>query len=183
MAQPILDTTDHRMDGLSADTYTGAIYSMMKKMKAVQMTGDFDIDFAKTMIEHHQGAIDLSKIELNTGKNEELRAIARKIIDVQSKEVTELKNSLQGYQASGMKHGEGELKQSMTAMEQKMKDLRTTADPDSDFAIIMTMHHHESIDMAKKELTNGMSEKLKQTAKKIVDSSSREIKEFEKFAK
>ncbi|WP_276133044.1 DUF305 domain-containing protein [Polluticoccus soli] len=180
---PTFDTTDHSTDGLSADTYEGAMYAMMKKMKAAQMTGDFDVDFAKLMIEHSQGAIKLSDIELNTGKNDELREVARKIVDGRPDEVSQLQNFVQTYQGSGKKHGAGELQRSMSDMEHRLEGLTTTAYPDKDFVLVMRMHNDGAIDMAKKELANGMSDTLKKMAQKIVDESIREIRELEKFKK
>jgi uncharacterized protein (DUF305 family) len=44
----------------------------MAKMENMQMTGDFDLDFANMLIEHHQGAIDMSKIEVEKGADEKM---------------------------------------------------------------------------------------------------------------
>ena len=52
-----------------ADNYHEAMKKMMEKMKAVQLTGNIDYDFALLMIEHHKGAIDMSKIELKDGRD------------------------------------------------------------------------------------------------------------------
>jgi len=72
-------------DGGSPSEQLHAI--MMRPMGDMKMTGDVDKDFAKLMIPHHQGAIDMAKIELEHGKNEELREMARNIIDSQAKEI------------------------------------------------------------------------------------------------
>ena len=39
------------------------------------------------MIAHHQGAIDMAKIELKYGKDPELKALARNIIKAQQPEI------------------------------------------------------------------------------------------------
>jgi uncharacterized protein (DUF305 family) len=50
---------------------TGLMSSMNSSMeKGVNMTGDFDVDFATMMIEHHQGALDMSEMEIAQGKDE-----------------------------------------------------------------------------------------------------------------
>ena len=46
-------------------------------MGDMKMSGDVDRDFAKLMIPHHQGAIDMAKIEIEHGENEELKTMAR----------------------------------------------------------------------------------------------------------
>ena len=43
--------------------------AMMAEMEAMEMTHDRDIDFATMMILHHQGAINVSNLELAEGSN------------------------------------------------------------------------------------------------------------------
>jgi len=64
-----------------------------KMMQAMMMepSGDPDKDFAMMMIPHHQGAIDMAKVELQYGKDQQLRAMAEKIIAAQEAEIAELK--------------------------------------------------------------------------------------------
>lgn len=63
-----------------------AMAAMMSGM-AAKPTGDVDKDFAMMMIPHHQGAIDMAKSLLKYGKNEELKALARDIVDKQADEI------------------------------------------------------------------------------------------------
>lgn len=44
-----------------------AIASMHTQMQNVKRTGNPDTDFAAMMIPHHQGAIEMAKIELQYG--------------------------------------------------------------------------------------------------------------------
>jgi uncharacterized protein (DUF305 family) len=63
---------------------------MDKGMKA-PMTGDADKDFVMMMIPHHQGAIDMAKVELQYGKDPMLRKLAQDIIAAQEKEIADMK--------------------------------------------------------------------------------------------
>ena len=45
----------------------------------VNLTGNSDIDFVRSMIPHHQGAIDMAKVELQYGKNAEIKKLAQNI--------------------------------------------------------------------------------------------------------
>ena len=51
------------------------------------MIKDADVSFVKGMIAHHQGAIDMAKIELKYGKDPELKALAQNIIKAQQPEI------------------------------------------------------------------------------------------------
>ncbi|MDP2310896.1 MAG: DUF305 domain-containing protein [Pseudomonadota bacterium] len=55
------------------------------------MTGNADQDFAQMMIAHHQGAIDMARVEIQYGADPALKERAQTIIDEQGKEIDELK--------------------------------------------------------------------------------------------
>jgi len=57
-------------------------------MKNAPITGDPDHDFAAMMIPHHQGAIDMAKVELVYGKDPVLQRLAQEIIVTQDQEIT-----------------------------------------------------------------------------------------------
>ncbi len=167
---------DHSMP--NDNKMMGCMNSMMDKMKNLKLTGDFDIDFANMMIEHHKGAVEMSEQELKSGTDEKIKAMAQKIITTQKAEIDKLKDFVSNYKPSGMKHGEGELQKSMSDMESKMHNNAMTGDTDKDFAAMMILHHEEAVSMSKKELTNGMSAPLKKVAQRIITAQSQEIKAF-----
>lgn len=70
----------------AAAAYMAAHETMMAAM-AIEPTGDPDRDFVLMMIPHHQGAIDMARVELEYGTDPELRAIAEAIIAAQETEI------------------------------------------------------------------------------------------------
>ncbi len=60
------------------------------------MTGNADKDFALMMIPHHEAAISMANDLLAHGKNPELKKMAQKIIDDQTKEIEDRKAWLVG---------------------------------------------------------------------------------------
>lgn len=102
-----IKSTDHmnmggqmKMDmGTSADAAPSskAFEAAMQKMHQAMMvgyTGNADVDFVKGMIPHHQGAVDMAKIELQYGKDPELRKLAEDIIKAQETEIAFMKTWL-----------------------------------------------------------------------------------------
>ena len=61
----------------------------MKDMESMAATGDTDHDFAMMMKKHHQSALDMANVELRQGKDPAMRAMAKRIIDSQTKEIKE----------------------------------------------------------------------------------------------
>ncbi|MEG8033728.1 MULTISPECIES: DUF305 domain-containing protein [Sphingomonas] len=79
------------------DGFASAMDAAMARMHGAMMTGyssDPDRDFAKMMIPHHQGAIDMAEVELRFGKDERLRRLAQGIIVEQRQEIAVMQGIL-----------------------------------------------------------------------------------------
>src|SRR5688572_14199818 len=75
-------------DTLPVDTGMFKVINMMiEKMQNIRMTTDFDLDFTKAMIIHHQAVIDLSQMEIAKGKDKEMRDMALEIMSKNSEEL------------------------------------------------------------------------------------------------
>jgi uncharacterized protein (DUF305 family) len=64
-----------------------AMERMGAGMMAAKSTGNPDRDFAAMMIPHHQGAIDMAKVELIYGRDPVMRRLAQGIIVEQQQEI------------------------------------------------------------------------------------------------
>ncbi len=79
----------------------------MHKDMAVTYSGNADVDFARSMVPHHVGAIEMAQIQLKYGKDPELRKLAEDIIKSQESEIMMMKSWLaksdSGQPAAGTK--------------------------------------------------------------------------------
>lgn len=57
--------------------------------KHMAMTGDTDYDFAMMMRMHHEKGVKMAQKELDKGKDPDMRAAAKKIVEAQKKEIAE----------------------------------------------------------------------------------------------
>jgi uncharacterized protein (DUF305 family) len=80
-------------DGPSSKAFAQANATMHEGMD-ITFTGNTDVDFVRGMIAHHQGAIDMAKIELEYGKDPDLRKLAEGIILAQEAEIKTMKDWL-----------------------------------------------------------------------------------------
>jgi uncharacterized protein (DUF305 family) len=72
----------------------GAVMNTMMKNMMVPYTGNADVDFAKGMIPHHQGAIDMAKLVLQYGKDIEIKKLADGVVSAQQSEIAAIQQWL-----------------------------------------------------------------------------------------
>ncbi|HTF78401.1 MAG TPA: DUF305 domain-containing protein [Bradyrhizobium sp.] len=67
-----------------------AMNKMMSDM-VIKPTGDVDRDFVAMMTPHHQGAIEMAKAVLRSGRNEQIRRLAQEVIVTQQQEIAAMR--------------------------------------------------------------------------------------------
>jgi hypothetical protein len=75
----------------TADPNWSELIASMDKMhmavRAVERSGNGDVDFVRLMLPHHQAAIDMAKTQLLYGKDPQMRRLAQEIITDQQSEI------------------------------------------------------------------------------------------------
>jgi uncharacterized protein (DUF305 family) len=67
---------------------------MMRDMHAAGATGNPDVDFLAMMIPHHEGAVEMARLELVYGRDPLTRRLAEDIIASQTAEIGAMKNRI-----------------------------------------------------------------------------------------
>lgn len=160
----------------NAGSFEEVMNSMMKDMMNTKLTGDADHDFALLMKIHHQGAIDMANIELSRGTNAELKQVAQNTISSSEKDINDLTDFLNNHQPS--ENSDFGKKQMDKMMKEMNMNAGQTGDLDMDFAIMMSMHHKEGIQMAEDYLKAGTAEETKKVARNTIKSNSEDLKKL-----
>lgn len=149
---------------------------------------DFDRIFIANMIAHHAGAIDMANLALQNAKHEELKTMAREIVNAQTKEIDQMKA---WQQAWGYPSTSGEMMEDHSAMGM-MGDMDTMTkqlqgksgdDFDKTFLTLMIEHHESAVAMSRPAATNASHQEIKDLAKAIIGAQQAEISQMRDWLK
>lgn len=103
------ETTDSKMsmsDTMKMDNgLMSSMNTMMDKMSSMKMSDDFDMDFANMMIEHHQGAIDMSEQEIKSGSDTKMKEMAQTTMTKQKEDIAKLQEMVKKYETIENENG------------------------------------------------------------------------------
>lgn len=162
-----------------ANRMMDTMHAMMSRMESMTMTNNPEIDFVKMMMMHHQGAVSMANVELQSGSNDSLKRTAQKIITEQQAEITQFNTILATLTVDNRDtFFSMEQMDNMTKMGKAADVQLITADIDNDFASLMMVHHQSAIDNASAYLHHGNNAQIKTMATTIVTSQNMEIVEL-----
>ena len=157
------------------------------------MSMEVDRAFIEMMIPHHQSANDMAKIALSKAKSPEVKRLAQKIIDEQTREIQQMRSyyrrwygsdvPMQGMKMSGRMGQPMQMTmQQMEMMNQKMMQaLQTASDFDREFLSQMTQHHQMATMMAGMVVDTAKHPEIRQLADSIIRSQTDEIAQMQRL--
>jgi len=160
--------------------YTRSMTRMHDEMMIGMGYNDPDTAFAKGMLGHHRGAVEMAKIELKYGTDEAMRQLAQDVVMTQQTEIDILNKWLASHpDAAKPKPNTVAMQQAYAKSMENMHGEMTlgVADPvpDMAFARGMLPHHVAAVDMAKVQLEYGTDEEMRQLAQDVIDNQQIEI--------
>lgn len=163
--------------------FSAAETAMHEAMTAA--TGsDVSETWARKMIPHHQGALDMSEIVRGETQDADIRRMAQKTLDMQTKDISELRSWLEtqaGAAPGAASTVEGGGEQPFAAAEAKMKDAMMAAmgvNVDQTWARKMIAHHQGALDMANIVFRESQDVEIRRMAQKTIDMQTADIGEL-----
>lgn len=95
LAQDKVDHSAHAGHAMASGAPWAAPYdaanAVMHDGMAIAYSDNPDLDFARAMLAHHEGAVAMAEIQLQFGTDPEMRALAQAIIDAQGPEIAQMR--------------------------------------------------------------------------------------------
>nr|MBA2467174.1 DUF305 domain-containing protein [Sphingomonas sp.] len=168
-------TNANAMMADASNPFAQSEMQMNERMMAAVGT-DVGDNWVRKMIEHHQGAIDMSRIVLDQNPRPDVAEMARMTIEKQGKENEALRKLVKQGSPSSQS---GELyRASMTQMHDGMMAAKG-ADVSETFLRKMLEHHRGGVTMSDVALQNGVSGALRQQVQRTRDDQAKEAKMVE----
>ncbi len=158
--------------------------------KAVVYLGDPDVDFVNLMIPHHQGAVDMARIELKYGTDPKVRDLASRIEAAQQPQIDQMHRWRLNHTVT-RSADEAAARLALTAAnDHMMKDMHhgpqassaPPGKPDHQFLDMMSPHHQGAVEMGEAELKYGTDPEIRALAQAINEVQRREIAEMAKLS-
>lgn len=172
---PEAAVSEDTMTADASNPFADAEMQMNEKMMAAMGVNVGD-NWAKKMIEHHQGAIDMSRIMLEQNSTPDVEKMAREGIAKQQKDIDDIRKLLKEG-APDQKSAEL-YRPAMMEMHQKMMAAKG-ADASETFMRKMLEHHLGAVAMSDVALQNGVSGALRAQVQKTRDENMKEAEMVE----
>ena len=150
-----------------------------KRMSEAMMSAvgsDVGQNWARKMIAHHQGAVDMSKVVLEQNPKPDVAEMARMTVEKQGKEISDLQKLLT--EGTPDQRSADLYRPAMMDMDAKMR-AASGADISETYLRKMLEHHKGAVAMSDVALQNGVSGAMRHQVQKTRDDQQKEVEMVE----
>lgn len=162
------------------------------KQYAALKGDDYDKAFIDDMIIHHQGAVEMAGLALESTDRQEILDLSRDIIAAQAREITDMERWQQGWgyptpdhsTMDHSSHGSMGINMNMSDhMDMMMDELKgkTGAEFDKAFLEQMIIHHQGALDMAAPGKDSAKHQEIKDLSIAVVEAQTKEIAQMKQW--
>lgn len=150
-----------------------------------QIMGNIDQHFIEQMIPHHDGAIAMANLALQKASHPEIKTLAQAVLKAQTAENQEMSTWYKDWFGKNVPAGNASVGGMMSQRgmhmggSQDINALQNASDFDKEFIEQMIPHHQMAIMMARMLETGTNRPEMKQLAKNIIGSQSKEIEKMQ----
>lgn len=161
--------------------YTRAMGRMNDEMAIGMGYNDPDTAFAKSMLGHSRGAVDIAQIQLKYGTDLDTLELAQDTIDSKQNKIDTMRRWLASHPDAAKPKPDTEAMQQayaddIEAMRANMQDAISSPIAEVAFAHTILAHQMSAVDMALLQLKYGVDEEMRQLALEIIDTQQPKIK-------
>lgn len=167
----------------------GAMGDSSSKALATLNGKTYDIAWMSQMIEHHRGAVQMSKMCIKTCVDKDVKAAAQKIINAQDKEIKQMNTWLKSWyntkaDPKQMALMKADMKPMMDASITGMTPMNGMAmKADRSFLEGMIPHHEHAVAMGEEAAKRALRPELRKFGQNVVNDQGKEIKQFRGWLK
>ena len=166
--------------------YTKSLTRMNDEMMIGMGYNDPDTTFAKSMLGHRRGALDMANLQLKYGNDPIMRQLAPQVIDSQQSEINTINKWLASHPDSAKPKLETPFVQQeyLDSLQLINEDITSAiTDPIADvaFARVMLAHYSSASKMAKIELKYGTDKDMLALARQIIETQEPTISNLQNW--
>lgn len=143
-----------------------------------------DLQFIDTMIAHHQGAVDMAKMAVLQGEDQQLKKFNEGVVESQEREITQMKR----WRDEWFKDAKPAINMDFPGMHEGMKDMDMKKLGalngkafDIEYVKQMIPHHEGALTMSKELNAKTERSELKQLGDAIIKAQTEEIEQMKKW--
>jgi len=179
----IVNPDEQVLLGLQAD-YGKAMEKMDDEMQLMLSINNVDVAFARVMLGHHRGAVDLTKLQQRYGSDDSLRELATTILSTEQDEIDALRKWMASHPDTRSPDPSTiQIRESyhyaIAAMNERIRTAINASTPDLIFAQTMLAHHRGAEAIANIQLKYGNNAEMRQLAAQIIEEQKSEIAALE----